>query len=150
MALSAAAIEASAAFKEVRVDIKSLSDFADLLRKELETNLDPAWERLGGATLLEDKPQFGRSATVGLDYQSATYEGYLKEARLLLLNLIKGTRAIADAAEAIASQYQQSDQFASIQAEQVRQYLPTITGGAGQPTGGTQSGSTEDFEGTSI
>lgn len=142
MALSAAAIEASAAFKEVKVDIKSLSDFAKLLRKELETNLDPAWQRLGGQTLLQDDPQFGRSSVVGLEYQNSTYQGYLNESRTLLANLIKGTRALADAAEAIASQYQQADQFAGIQAEHVHQYLPAIKGGGDQ-----QSGSTDDFQG---
>lgn len=136
MALSAAQIEASAGFQDITVDIKSLGDFADLLRKELETNLEPAWQKLGGDALLGDRPQFGKSAELDLGNASVEYSEYLRESRLLLRNLITGTKLIADAADRIAAQYRGADQFASIQAEQVHQYLPAIVAPAS---------STDDF-----
>ena len=134
--LSKAQIEASANFEQIKVDIKSLGDFANLLRAELSKNLEPAMDKLGGPQLLNDEPQFGHSPELELGGKRNDYDQYLRDGHQLLRNLIAGTKAIADAADRIAAQYEGADQFASIQAGQVHAHLPAIKSG---PTG------TDDF-----
>jgi hypothetical protein len=114
-----------AKFERIDVDIRSLSDFARALREELRRNVEPAWKEIS-PTLLDDVPRFGNDPELELDDKRAMYNGYLRQSKMLLRNLMEGIRQMADAAEQIGAQYSRADQFAQVKADDVRAVLPDI------------------------
>jgi hypothetical protein len=122
---------AIAGFRMIHVDIQSLSDFAAALNQEVEVNLKPAWDRI---TALLDQPRFGRSEELGLGEKRSAYDGYLEGARLYFQNVITGTVQLAAAAERIAANYRETDQFTAIKLDDVTTVVPTVpTPGAPTP-----------------
>jgi hypothetical protein len=119
-----AAYEIAGFTRGIEVDIKSLSDFAERLRYELTTNLEPAWKAIE-KTL--DKPHFGNSAELELDDKRGAYDMYLQGSKLFFRNVIEGIRQMADAAEQIGAKYARADQFAQVKADDVTQVLPQVT-----------------------
>jgi hypothetical protein len=120
-------------FQKIEVDIKSLSDFAHALRREFEENLLPAWERIGPT--LDQGAQFGFSEELDLGEKRTVYDGYLRQAKLFLRDIIEGTDQLARAAEQIGANYSRADQFAKVQADDVHSVLPEVQ----QPSSGSNS-----------
>src|SRR5690348_13171450 len=104
---------ASTGFHRIDVDINSLSDFADALRRELNENLYPAWNKINNM-LIDHGPQFGNSPTLELGPKRSLYNGYLQETRDFLRNVIEGVYQFAASADEIGRRYQRADQFSMV------------------------------------
>jgi hypothetical protein len=118
--------------QKIEVDINSLSDFADVMRREfqnLQNVFDAIDEPLGRG------PQFGFDPSLDLGEKRSTYHTYLAQARELLQNVIKGTEQLSYAADQIAANYSRADQFAKVQAADVNKILPEIKADRPGPSG---------------
>src|SRR5205823_12059064 len=107
--------------EKIEVDISSLSDFATAMQREYR-NLQHAWDKI--IPPLANGPQFGFDPTLDLGEKRAAYDAYLKQAQLLLRNVIEGTNQLSYAAERIAANYSRADQFAKLRAADVNKVLP--------------------------
>jgi hypothetical protein len=117
----------------IEVDVTSISEFAEVLRREIEENLRPAWHRI--EQTLGNGAQFGLSPELeDLGDKRAQYEKYLKHAKLLFRDVIEGVDQFAQAADQIAASYTRADQFAKVTVDDVNKALPATPGGppAGQ------------------
>lgn len=115
--------QTASGFTRIEVDIRSLADFAQALRREVEENLRPGWQAIE-PTLNE--PAFGLSPQLELDDKRGLYHDYLREAKELFLNLVEGVEQMAAAADRIASGYQGADQLGGLTVEHVAAELPPI------------------------
>ncbi len=111
---------------KIEVDITSISQFAEVLRREIDENLRPAWQRIQGT--LGEGAQFGLSPELGdLSGKRQEYDRYLQQAKLLFRDVIEGVFQFADGADKIAASYGQADQFAKVTADDVNKAMPTVT-----------------------
>lgn len=115
---------ALAGLQKLEVDIRSLADFADALRQEVDINLKPAWTRISAVL---DEPRFGRSDELGLGYKRSLYDTYIQDAKLFFQNVITGTVQLAEAADRIGAAYGRTDADAGIQVTDVTAVLPATT-----------------------
>jgi hypothetical protein len=111
---------------KIDVDITSISQFAEVLRREIDENLRPAWQRI--QSTLGEGAQFGLSPELDdLSGKRLEYDRYLQQAKLLFRDVIEGVFQFADGAEKIAASYARSDQFAKVTAEDVSKAMPIVT-----------------------
>jgi hypothetical protein len=120
---------ANTGFHRIDVDINSLSDFADALKRELTENLYPAWQKINN-TLIDDGPQFGNTPALDLGDKRTMYNLYLQETKDFLRNVINGVAQFAQSADEIGRRYQRSDQFAEITVTDVTSVLPDVRSAA--------------------
>jgi hypothetical protein len=117
---------ASTGSTKIDVDITSISQFAEVLRREIDENLRPAWERI--QSTLGQGAQFGLSPELDdLSGKRQQYDRYLQQAKLLFRDVIEGVFQFADGADKIAASYARSDQFAKVTAEDVNKAMPVVT-----------------------
>jgi len=110
---------------KIEVDITSISQFAEVLRHEIDTNLRPAWQRM--EQTFEQGAQFGLSPELSeLDTKRAQYDAYLKQAKQLFRDVIEGVYQFADGADKIAAGYRRADQFAKVTADDVNKAMPEV------------------------
>lgn len=126
---------ASTGSTKIDVDITSISQFAEVLRREIDENLRPAWDRI--QTTLGQEAQFGLSPELDdLNGKRQLYTDYLKQAKLLFRDVIEGVYQFAEGADKIAASYARSDQFAKVTADDVNKAMPIVTttnGGGNTP-----------------
>ncbi len=126
---------ASTGSTKIDVDITSISQFAEVLRREIDENLRPAWDRI--QTTLGQEGQFGLSPELDdLSGKRKQYTNYLQQAKLLFRDVIEGVFQFADGADKIAASYARSDQFAKVTADDVNKAMPIVTttnGGGNAP-----------------
>lgn len=109
----------------IDVDINSLSDFADALRREYTENLIPAWKKIS-TDLVNPGPQFGVSPELDLDDKRVDYQRSVDRAATFLRNVIAGVYQLAESAEEIGRRYQRADQFAKVNLGDVTSVLPSV------------------------
>jgi hypothetical protein len=119
-------------FKPIDVDIKSLSDFANALQQEVETNLRPAWNKI--LPTLDKGSQFAFTDELGLGDKRSTYDRYLQMAKIFFRDVAEGTRQLSEAAAQIGANYDKADQFSKVQVGDVEKALPKVP----QPSTTTQ------------
>jgi hypothetical protein len=113
-----------AGFTKLEVDIHSLTDFADALQREIDTNLAKAYHQITQG--LNTGPQFAFSSELDLDGKRDTYDTYLTKAKQLFKDIVDGTQQLADAARQIGANYAASDQFAKVTTSDVTKVLPKL------------------------
>jgi hypothetical protein len=117
---------ASTGATKIDVDITSISQFAEVLRREIDENLRPTWQRI--QSTLGEGAQFGLSPELDdLSSKKQQYDRYLQQAKLLFRDVIEGVYQFAEGADAIAANYARSDQFAKVTADDVNKAMPTVT-----------------------
>jgi hypothetical protein len=110
---------------KIEVDITSISQFAEVLRREIEENLQPAWRRIEAT--LDKGGQFGLSPELSeLHVKRLEYDSYLKSAKDLFRDVIEGVFQFAEGADQIAASYQRADQFAKVTAADVETAMPKV------------------------
>jgi ABC-type transporter Mla subunit MlaD len=111
---------------KIDVDITSISQFAEVLRREIDENLRPTWQQI--QETLGQAGQFGLSPELDdLSAKRQEYDRYLQQAKQLFRDVIEGVYQFADGADKIAASYGRADQFAKVTAEDVNKAMPTVT-----------------------
>ncbi|WP_412540905.1 hypothetical protein R8Z50_34835 [Longispora sp. K20-0274] len=112
-------------YQAIDVDITSLHDFAEVLRRDLEENVKRAWNA-------DIRPYFEQGAQMGnscyiqdLLKVRSYYERCLRKIDESMANLYRGTAAMASAADLIAQRYQGGDVFSAELQDRVRQDIDT-------------------------
>jgi hypothetical protein len=110
---------------KIDVDITSITQFAEVLRREIDENLRPTWQKIQDS--LGQGAQFGLSPELGdLSGKRQEYDRYLQQARQLFRDVIEGVYQFADGAEKIAASYGRADQFAKVTADDVNKAMPSV------------------------
>ncbi|GIG58845.1 hypothetical protein Lfu02_32170 [Longispora fulva] len=112
-------------YQAIDVDITSLHDFAEVVRRDLEENFKQAWNT-------DIRPYFEQGAQMGnscyirdLLKVRAYYERCLTKIDQSMANFHRGTAAMAAAADLVARRYQGGDVFSAELQDQVRRDIDT-------------------------
>jgi hypothetical protein len=108
-------------YRPIEVDLETLAQFAKALQDEVDLNFAPHMMRIlanldGGQAPFEARDGFLELATAQMTY------GDSRDRAVELLDAhVKGTRALAAAADAIAARYRSSDAYARATLTDVQQ-----------------------------
>ncbi|MGY0231267.1 hypothetical protein [Longispora urticae] len=112
-------------YQAIDVDITSLHDFAEVVRRDLEENFKQAWNA-------DIRPYFEQGAQMGnscyiqdLLKVRSYYERCLKKIDESMANFYRGTAAMASAADLVAQRYQGSDVFSAELQDRVKRDIDT-------------------------
>jgi hypothetical protein len=114
--------------RPLEVDLETLAQFAKALRDEVELNFGPHLTRILGELDDGQVPFQAKAGFLELAAAQLTYGDSRDRAVELLDAYAKGTRALADAADAVAAHYRGGDAFARATMDDVQRAFAQPTG----------------------
>ncbi|BCJ59700.1 hypothetical protein [Micromonospora endophytica] len=94
--------------EEIKVDIQRLKDFAEAVRKELESNFQPSYEN-GLRPMLAERAPFGDGGLKEAAFFGERHEDSRMAVMQLMADVMRGLASLSGAARAISAEYADGD-----------------------------------------